>query len=570
MPDTTTRSVAVQDDTLEQLVEQLEDVEESSVADLVEEIFWAKEIPTVSARSRLTRKLQPARAYLDGRYWGSSAKIYQRYKLAGGDHLTAGILFEKDPGEPKVNDFTSGYLLAKDVGPIRTFVLGDYIVEAGQGVALWRGYDFAKGAEVVLPVKRQSRGLVPYASSDEHSFLRGAAIQIEWGDKTLAAFFSRRHLSATVDTSGKVSSIYTAGYFRTPTENEKRNNLAETLGGLRVVLRFSHRDRLGVTGYTTMYSRQFTASHLNGRRFTIVSAEYQFAIRSMDIFGEWSVNNASVGGVTGVHAQPEKSFDIITAFRSYPFTFLSIHNNGFGERYGTANERGWYFAARVRPLQTVRMSVYYDLFSFPEKTSTTLFGGNGHEMFFQIEVSALPRVLVTPRFRRKITVERKSIVDEVNRTVRFDDEKQKENYRITVEYRLNRTTTLRSRFEFTQIDFRYLRRKEHGMMMYSDIAVKPSDGLSLSGRVAVFRTDSFDSGIGAYERDLPGVLSIPILYGRGVKWYLLVQCSLLQSVRLSLKYSELIRDDVKTIGSGADEILTNRDNRIGLQADATW
>jgi len=567
VPDTATGSVAVHIDTLEQLVDQVEDVEESSVADLIEEIFGAKENPTVSARSRFTRKLQPARAYLDGRYSGPSSRIYQRYKLAGGDHLAAGILLEKDPGESRVNDFTSGYLLVKKVGPIRTFVLGDYIVEAGQGVALWRGYDFPKGAEVVVPVRRESRGLMPYASSDEYSFLRGAAIEIEWADRTLTAFYSHRRLSATVDTSGNVSGIYTAGYFRTPTEKEKRNNLAETLGGLRGLYRLSDRDQIGVTGYATFYSREFAAPHLYGKRFTIVSADYQLVIRSIDIFGEWSVNNASVGGITGVHTQVEKSFEIITAFRSYPSSFLSIHNNGFGERYGTANERGWYLAARVRPLRGVRMAVYFDLFSFPEKTSTSLFGGNGHEMFFQADVTALPRLSVTPRFRRKVTVERTSIVDALSRTVRFDDEKRKENYRITADYRLNRTTSLRSRFEFTQIDFRYLRRKEHGMLMYCDVVVKPSGRFSFNGRLAVFRTDSFDSGIGEYERDLPGVLSVPILYGRGVKWYVLLHYSLMESLRLSFKYSELIRDDVKTIGSGLDEILTNRDNRIGVQLD---
>lgn len=568
--DTTTMWGAIQPDSLEPLVEQLEDAEESSVLDLVEEIFGEKEMPVLTVRSRLTRKLQPARAYLDDRYPGSSNKLYQRYKLAGGEHIVAGVLLEKDPGESKINDFTTAYLLTRGVGPVHAFILGDYIVEAGQGIALWRGYDFTKGAEVVLPVKRASRGLVPYASSNENSFLRGVATQIGWGDATLVAFYSRKSLSATLDTFGKVSSMYMAGYFRTQTEKEKRNVVTETVAGARGSYSLSDRNQIGFTGYVSTYSREFANPSLNGRRYTILSADYRLSVRSVSMFGEWSVNNSSVGGIAGLHAEPEKSFDIVMAFRAYPSSFLSIHNNGFGERSGTANERGWYFAARLRPLRRIRVSLYHDLFSFPEKTSTTFFSGSGHEIFVQGEVGPLPRLLITPRFRKKITVERKSTADEENRTIRFDDERRKDNYRITVDYRLNRTTSLRSRFEYTELEYRYLRRREHGKMLYSDVVVHPSGTVSLSGRVAVFHTDSFDSGIGEYERDVPGALSVPILYGKGVKWYLLVQISLLKSVRLSLKYSELIREDVKTIGSGLDEMLTNRDNRIALQIDGSW
>jgi len=109
--------------------------------------------------------------------------------------------------------------------------------------------------------------------------------------------------------------------------------------------------------------------------------------------------------------------------------------------------------------------------------------------------------------------------------------------------------------------------KEHGLMLYQDVVSEIGTGLTFNARLAIFRTDSFDSGIGEYEQDLPGTLTVPVLYGQGVRWYLLANYSLFESLHLSLKYVELIRDDVKTIGSGLDELPGNRDNRISIQFD---
>lgn len=560
-------------DTLEALVEQLEDAEESSVLDLFEEFVpEGMSVPSIESRSRVSRKLDLSRGFTEGRYLGSSWKSYERLKVVQGDHLAAGLLAEKDPGESGFNDFVTGYFRVKDYGPVRSLVLGDYIVEAGQGIALWRGYDFQKGAEIVLPVRRRGRGLVPYASSDENAYLRGAAAHLGWDDVSLTGFYSRKSTSATLDSSGNVSSVYTAGYFRTATEREKRNNVNETMLGLSASYLLSGNAHIGLTGYRARYSRELALSTQGffGREINVISSDYLFSVESVQIFGEWGIINSHFGGVSGIHIVPTGSIDIVTVYREYPPEFINLHNNGFSERLGTSNERGWYLGVQFRPLQRVRLSGYFDLFSFPEKSATTLFTGGGHELLVQADVRPAPRLLVTPRFRRKVTVERKSAVDEFNRAVQFDDEKLKSNYRITAEYQLNKTTKLRTRFEYVELELRYLHRGEKGMLLYHDVVIKPSPTFTFSGRVAVFRTDSFDSGIGEYERDLPGVLTVPVLYGRGVRWYFLAQFLLAESLQFSVKYSELIRDDVKTIGTGLDELPTNRDSRIGLQLDCSF
>ena len=67
--------------------------------------------------------------------------------------------------------------------------------------------------------------------------------------------------------------------------------------------------------------------------------------------------------------------------------------------------------------------------------------------------------------------------------------------------------------------------------------------------------------------DLEGVLALPLVYGAGIRWYALLRYSPFRTVELSVKYSSLIRDDVRTLGSGPDQLPTNRDDRFGIQLD---
>jgi hypothetical protein len=85
--------------------------------------------------------------------------------------------------------------------------------------------------------------------------------------------------------------------------------------------------------------------------------------------------------------------------------------------------------------------------------------------------------------------------------------------------------------------------------------------------VTYFQTKSYDSRIYQFENDVLGVFSTSALYGRGIRWYVLVNYKIFDFLNLSLKYAELYRDDVKKLGSGYDEIPTNLSNSLTFQLD---
>lgn len=555
----------------ESLVEQSEEVDESALLDLLQTETGRGEVPhqplRVQTRSRLSQKLQRSRGFAEGRYLGSSIKSYQRLKFQQGEHIGGGIIVEKDPGESKLNDFTAGYFRVSGLGLLSAVVLGDFIVEAGQGIALWRGYDFHKGANV--PVNKRARGIIPYASSDENAFLRGLAAEVRLMDFSLSGFYSRKLMSGAVDERGDVTSIYTSGYFRTEAERQKRNTFSETLIGGRIHYRPASALSLGITALRSRYSRSLS---LSGERFVgyvvnVAAADYRFSLQTLQLFGEWGSSNGVVGGISGLQILPARGFNVVAAYRSYPFRFFNLHNLGFGERDGTSNEEGWYMGISFRPFRRARLSAYFDVFRFPTPSSLKVFPGEGHEAFVQVEISPVSRFSVLSRYRRKIVSEQQTKVDDDGRLLRLEDRKTTESIRLTLDYVLDGDARMRSRVEYLWLHLPVVDRREHGLLVYHDVVLRPAGRLWFNARVVVFRTDSFNSGIAEYERDLPGVVAAPILYGRGVRWYLLASYSITDSMQLGLKYSDLVREDVKTIGSGLDELPTNKDNRISVQFD---
>ena len=91
--------------------------------------------------------------------------------------------------------------------------------------------------------------------------------------------------------------------------------------------------------------------------------------------------------------------------------------------------------------------------------------------------------------------------------------------------------------------------------------------LSVSARVVFFSTDSYETRLSEFENDLNGATSLPALSGRGIRWYVLAKYRPGISWDLSAKYSRLMRDDLRHLGTGPDELPANTDDRVGVQLD---
>jgi hypothetical protein len=519
--------------------------------------------PVLLIRSRTVQQLQQSSGYRKGAYLGSSLKSYHRAQFIWDDHFSGGFLFSKDAGEQRFNDFSTFSLSGRDIGLFTHTVIGDYRIEAGQGIALWNGYGFSKGGEVIAPVYRKERGLISSLSSDEVEYFRGAVTQVHIGQFEATIFSSRRFQSAARNAAGDVSSLYTSGYYRTENEQSKRNNVTETLFGMRTLYRVSDQNTFGVTFYRTSFSSRFVLNE--GRRFIgdgyeMISVDYHLQHRTLTLFGELATVNSTVGGIGGILLAPSESFSAVSILRSYPQTFFSYHGAGFGERSDMYNEQGWYLGGNVHVSHEITLSLYHDLFRFPAPSFSSTFPSGGHDMLADLEIRFTRHLIVGMRYRRKIL--------EVAQPG-FDYQRT-QHARLEIEYHLYGGTQLRARFEKVFIDNTYAPVSGQGFAMYGDVVLKLRDRVWSNFRLTFFSTDSYDARSIFFERDLEGSVSLPALYGSGIRWYLLMRYTLSDRLEFSVKYSDIIRDDVKHIGTGLDELPTNYDNRVGIQVDARF
>jgi hypothetical protein len=553
----------------EDLVEQNPDADDAPLMDLVAtERELASTRFSFASRSRVRETLQRSRGYERGTYLGSRMYAYQRLTARYGDGFRAGLLLKKNAGERNLGEFTSGYIAMSSDGFIRRVVAGDYYIESGFGVTLWRGFDYSKGAEVIVPVRRKARGIVPYASSSDYPFFRGAAAEVSVGNGRLVGFYSRRALSATIDADGRVTSIYTSGYYRTPTEILKKGNLSERVLGVRglYVIPFG---RLGMTAYMSKYSRELLLDkgyRFNDDRTAVAALDYSLDISPISFFGEWTRSNFKFGGMSAVVMSPTSMISLITAFRHYPYEFVNLHGLGFGERATTSNETGLYYGVRIRPMRRVLISAYADHYRFPRATSSVIFPATGNDFLVQAVVTASSRTEITVRFHQKSSESRMQFAQH-DLTVGGNETQRRRQARLNLRHTVSKAVQLRARWEEVFVDANLSGMNERGTVLYQDVSVRQSERLTWSARLVFFRTDSFNSRIVEYENDVPGILTLPGLFGRGIRYYVLLRYGLWDWFEVSAKYSDLFRDDVKRIGSGNDELPSNRDNRISLQVD---
>lgn len=547
----------------EQLLEQAS--EDSPVLDIIGARAQAPQSQlAIAVRSRITQSLQKSEGFSKTSYLGSSLKSYQRMVMSVGRRFSGGFLMTKDAGEQRLNEFTTWNLTVSNLNFIKTAVVGDYRIEAGQGVALWRGYDFSKGGEVIAPALRSSRGLVSSVSTDEVEYFRGIAAELHSRKFSFLAFVSSRRLSASIDTSRLVTALNSSGYFRTPSEQARRDNLTEKLYGLHSTFFVDDQKEVGLTFYQTAFSSQLLLNggkRFSGDRYSLLAFDYRLVHGSAATFGEWALSNSSVGGISGVYFTPIREIGLVASIRSYPEQFVSLHGLAFGERTSTFNESGLYLGVKLQLTASVSLSTYYDQFRFPGATSTSKFSTTGKDFLLKFELRPLQKLQAILRWQRKITDERSSL------HAGALDRQRLQRIRVQLDYRISARVQLRSTAERVFVDWRDSFANEKGLLLYHEIAAQPGTHLRWNLRIAYFQSDSYNSRLYEFERDLDGVLTIPVLYGTGIRWYALIRYRFGGHLQVAVKYSELIRDDVKHIGSGLDELPSNRDERVGVQLD---
>jgi hypothetical protein len=215
----------------------------------------------------------------------------------------------------------------------------------------------------------------------------------------------------------------------------------------------------------------------------------------------------------------------------------------------------------------VGLSLYWDQFRKLEPNTGTVFPATGNDMLIHLEFNPKYRMRASLQYQRKIVQTTVNVSDGRGFSQQTNGVERRQNIRAEIDEHLSASVKLRLRCEKVLVNRLTTGTGESGLLVYEDLVVGRGEGWQWNARFMFFRSDSYDSRLYEVERDVAGVLTMPGLYGRGVRWYLLAKKKISEHCELSAKYMNVIRDDVERIGTGPDELPSNYDQRLSVQLD---
>ncbi len=523
----------------------------------------------VLLRSRYISALQTNEGFSENKFVGTKPKTYNRLLVKYNNQFQAGYLADKDAGENSIDEFSSFHLAFNEISFLYKAVILDYLLEFGQGLTLWSPYAFSKGADAVVPVKRNDRILRPYTSSTENNFFRGAAAAFNLGDFLLTGFYSNNYFDANIDSvTGKITSTPIDGLHRTPNEIRKRKAASEKMMGGRIDYNYQNLFHIGVVHYQSEISNEFQPTSvydISGDKFNYTAAAYNLLFSSFSFSGEFSYNGISVASINQIEMMISNNFTFITSIRSYPRNFYSLHGYAFGERNGaTQNEVGIYTGFKWRTPVGL-LNFYYDQFKFPYATFFNPNPTQGDEYLVDFLSKPIRRFELRARYKYE-NKDQTELIDNSKSVVK----RLRQVFRTEIIYSISNKIRLRGRFEYNTFRIAESGENEKGYLIFQDVRYSPTNNLNLYGRIIFFKTDSFGSAIYEYENNLTGVLTNIPLFDEGIRWYLLFRYRPHKIITLSAKYSETYKPAEKSLGSGDSSIPGNLDNSVSVQLDVNF
>jgi len=455
-------------------------------------------------------------------YPGDRNKLYGRSRISFRERYFVGFLVEKDAYEEQYIDYTSYFFQAIGMGPLRKMVAGYYDLEFGQGL-LFSPMEFSVKSGGAI--EGGDRGILPSRSSDENRALRGGAFALGVGRLDVLGFLSMRSLDAHIDDEGKVISLYETGLHRNEQELMKKDAITEKLIGGRV-----QGSGRGVSGGITLvrgeYSNPFDVPSFSGSGYSLMSGDVEARLNRTRFFGEGALSSEGGSGLLLGARVSVRRFSTGLMFRHYSDDFWSPHSSGFSE-YDDQNERGMYCFAGFSTEKGTRVEAYFDMFRRLKPGAAGEFSDRGDELQVSVRQKISRLLSGEVRYRRKEKRER-----------------LRESLRLELDLEMGRLAT-RARLEFSRAGIGGANETETGEMEYLNVKYSPWEWMELEGRVSFFSIDSYDCRVYTYERDLPGYLRNVALFGDGQRYYLLVQCTPMSWLELTLKYGREKREEVR-------------------------
>jgi len=517
------------------------------------------------------------------RYLGSPDKVSNRLRWNYQDRIKLSFNMEKDSGEPFFKekqvygfDYYSGALMINKLGPFEKLIIGDYLLQFGQGLSLWNGAVFGKGASVAH-IMQQGLGIRPHTGMMESKFMRGGAATFRIKQLEITPFISYNQLTATINTEeglSYISSINYSGLHRTPSELRNRKSLSQSVYGINLGYQ-KDRLKIGTNILSTHFSiplklntREYNKYRFFGSNLQNISAFYQYNVYNVLVFGEtahslgsgWANNH-------GIIAALGKKFSASLSYRNYFKNYHSFFGQSFQDQSNLSNERGWHSSFTYHPKRRIEWMNSLDYVEFPwlkfrSKEPSYSFQARTQFSYIWYKKGHL-------RFRYQYKFFQENFSAEAKETEGIA-EVARQQARIIFLYKLHPNLQIGNQVEGKQFHKTKLGKK-HGFLIFQDIVWRyPNWKLAGNFRISYFNADDYAARLFTYERDVLYSFSFPSYFRKGIRFYFNKKVQPIKGIDVWLRYSITNYFNVEELGTGLDKVSGNRKSDFRFQIRYSW
>ena len=491
-------------------------------------------------------------------YLGYKYRHDLRYQYTLGNRIKAGITAAQDAGEPFFTNKNSWgydqynyYVQLRDFGRLEELNLGHYRVQMGLGLVMNTNFRLGKLA-MLQTMGRSMHTLSAHSSRSVGDHLQGIAATVRFAKQwRVTAFASYQTIDATLNNNGSARTLLYSGYHRTPTEMEKKHNTGEadlgaSIGWKQGTLHinanavYTHYDRPLQPQQNALY-RTYAAQ---GNDFLNMSLDYGWNNHRWAFSGETALNKK--GAVALIHTANCKVTDqlsLMLLHRYYDKRYTAQHANSFREGSSIQNEHGIYLGATWQPSRSLYLQGYADYahFSWPR---------------YQVSATsdAFDALLATRYSRKRWTWNlryRMHIRQHDDDTKKLIVNQTSHRLRMAIDWSAASTLTLRTQGDGVVVSEQDS--NSRGVMVGQQVRWQQR-WLKVTGTLAWFHSDDYDSRLYQYEPSMQYDFSFPAYYGHGIRYSLMAQADIGRHLALTTKLGVTNYFDRSVIGTGQHQI----------------
>ena len=488
-------------------------------------------------KSELLLKLKWKGGEDNEKYLGPQLYNQLKYKWEVPQKWQAGFQLERDIGEQVCSkgqlpmaDFASFHLMARNLKlrkgwKVANVVAGDYSIRLGQGLTAWNSFSLQGNASVQGVMKRGAP-VAPYTASDENRFFRGTAVTVQkkyagFRELEFTAFWSLKNVDARIK-DGKYTSLPTDGLHNTESLLETRKTLGELAYGARCGYR-NRRLKVGLNCIGYGYNAH------NGRRVQ----DYNRYLMYDGQYGNFSVDAMAVAGRTRLFAEAAMDYGGAAAFlagavsrlgewegslicRSYSRSYIAPYAGAYSSSGSCSNQSGVAFTVQ-NSYGKVRLQGGGGYTYYPWKRYNVGESSGEYSLWLRMDS-------VEEDFEWNMKVYHKGA---------SYGTKNKCGVKGLYGKSLGNWLYFKMRGEFVALEF-----QDMGMALGSDLIFNIlADKLRLVMRGVWYSCREWESRIYMYEYDLPSSYASTLMYGKGWKWYALLNAKIGRLCSIHIKGS---------------------------------